>query len=160
MNIKLEQISIDDKPVLRNLMQFCFHDYSEFNKEDVGPYGLFNYKYLDHYWTEPGRFAYFVKIDEKLAGFAMGRQIQSQNGERINLLSEFFILRKYRRKGIGMEAAHQLFAKFTGKWSIGQEAKNLPAQTFWRKVINEYTEGNFTEVQQEKGPVQEFETPR
>lgn len=61
MNIELEQISIDEKPVLRNLMQFCFHDYSEFNKEDVGPYGLFNYKYLDHYWTEPGRFAYFVK---------------------------------------------------------------------------------------------------
>ena len=29
MNIELEQISIDDKPVLRNLMQFCFHDYSE-----------------------------------------------------------------------------------------------------------------------------------
>ncbi len=44
--------------------------------------------------------------------------------------------------------------------SLGQEAENLPAQTFWRKVINEYTEGNFTEVQQEKGPVQEFETPR
>ena len=71
MNIELEHVSIDEKPVLRNLMQLCFYDYSEFNNEDVGPYGLFNYKYLDYYWTEPERFAYFVKIDSKLAGFAL-----------------------------------------------------------------------------------------
>jgi len=158
MNIKLEQISIDEKPILSNLMQLCFHDYSEFNDEDVGPYGLFNYKYLDYYWTEPERFAYFVKIDEKLAGFALGMQNRPETGERINILSEFFILRKYRRKGIGMKVAHQLFAKYPGKWSVVQEADNFPAQAFWRKVIDKYTQGNFTETQGEKGPVQEFES--
>ena len=158
MNIELEDISIDKKPVLRNLMQLCQHDYSEFNEEDVGSYGIFEYKYIDHYWTESERFAYFVKVDKKLAGFALVRRNQSGNGNSINILSEFFILRKFRRKGIGMKVAHLLFAKFQGKWSVIQEEANYPAQSFWRKVINEYTKGNFTEVQGEKGPVQEFES--
>lgn len=159
MNIELAHISIDEKPILRNLMQLCFHDYSEFNNEDVGPYGLFNYKYLDYYWTESDRFAYFVKVEGKLAGFALGMHNRLVDGDNLNILSEFFILRKYRRKGIGMKTAHRLFSKYSGKWSIVQEEDNYPAQTFWRKVINEYTKGNFTESQQEKGPVQEFETP-
>ena len=57
-----------------------------------------------------------------------------------------------------MKVAHLLFAKFQGKWSVIQEEANYPAQSFWRKVINEYTKGNFTEGQGEKGPVQEFES--
>lgn len=136
-----------------------FLRYSEFNQEDIGPYGLFSYKYLDYYWTEPERFAFFVKIDGNLAGFALGRQITRENDELINIVSEFFILRKYRRKGIGMKVAHRLFAKYTGKWSVEQEAGNYPAQAFWVKVIDEYTKGNFTESQTENGPVQEFENP-
>ena len=159
MNIELQRISIDEKPILRNLMQLCFHDYSEFNNEDVGQFGLYDYKYLDHYWTEPERFAYFVKIDGKLAGFAIGMHNWLENGRHINILSEFFILRKYRRKGIGIKVAHQIFDEFPGRWSVGQETDNYPAQAFWRKVIDAYTNGDFTEIQWEKGPAQEFESP-
>ena len=158
MNIELQHVSIDEKPVLHNLMQLCFHDYSEYNNEDVGQFGLYNYKYLDYYWTEPERFAYFVKIDSKLAGFAIGICGLPKNGERVNSLSEFFILRKYRRKGIGIKVAHRLFAKFPGRWLVGQETDNYPAQAFWRKVIDTYTNGNFIEVQWEKGPALEFES--
>ena len=57
-----------------------------------------------------------------------------------------------------MKVAHRLFAEFPGRWSIGQEADNYPAQAFWRKVIDAYTNGNFIEVQWEKGPAQEFES--
>ena len=32
---------------------------------------MHGYSYLDSYWTEEGRWAFFLKVDGKLAGFAM-----------------------------------------------------------------------------------------
>ena len=31
-------------------------------------------------------------------------------------------------------------------WEIAVQAGNMPAQTFWRKVISEYSQGAFQEV--------------
>ena len=40
---------------------------------DVNDDGAYGYRYLDHYWTEEGRYAYFIKVSGKLAGFVMIR---------------------------------------------------------------------------------------
>ena len=93
----VSKASIEEKPILRNLMELCQHDSSEFNGEDVGEHGLFTYRYLDHYWTEPGRFPFIVRVSGKLAGFAFVRAI----GENKHSIAEFFIMRKYRRRGAG-----------------------------------------------------------
>ena len=53
----LEPISFEQKSVLHNPMELCQHDYSEFCGEEVNDHGLFGYRYLDHYWTEPGRYS-------------------------------------------------------------------------------------------------------
>jgi len=52
--IFIELITADeqDKPIVRNLMQNYQYDSSEHTNEDPGRFGLFDYKYLDHYWTE------------------------------------------------------------------------------------------------------------
>lgn len=157
MNIELQPIPLEDKPVLRNLMELCLHDSSEFNGDEVGEHGLFGYNYIDFYWVENGRFPFFVRVDGKLAGFVLVRTLD----ENTRSLAEFFILRKYRRKGIGRIVAHRVFNNFPGKWQIAQEAVNLPAQAFWRAVIGEYTNGRFQEITQAgwHGPIQEFHTP-
>lgn len=49
--------SIKNKPVLRDLLDLCQHDYSEQYHIDVDEHGLFGYKTLDHYWTEPERYS-------------------------------------------------------------------------------------------------------
>ena len=73
MNVDIRKASIEEKFILRNLEELCRHDYSEFNGEDVSDYGLFGYKYLDHYWTEPNRHPFIVRVSGKLVGFALVR---------------------------------------------------------------------------------------
>ena len=75
-------------------------------------------------------------------------------------IAEFFILRKYRRQGIGQIVAHRIFDMFPGKWRVAQEERNFPAQAFWRKVVSRYTNGQFREMQDDnwKGLVLEFRT--
>ncbi|MGH3281079.1 MAG: GNAT family N-acetyltransferase [Trebonia sp.] len=50
-------------------------------------------------------------------------------------IAEFFVMRKYRRRGIGAEAVAQLFERFPGEWTVRQQLSNPAATTFWRKAI-------------------------
>lgn len=136
MKLEIVPAQVEDKPVLRHLLQLCLHDYSEFNGKDVNEHGLFDYPYLDHYWTEPGRYPFLVRVEETLAGFVLVRRLDED--EPLWQMAEFFILRKYRRRGIGREVAHQVFDRFKGRWEVTQEDGNLPAQAFWKQVIGEY----------------------
>lgn len=145
--VSVEPIPVEHKSVLRNLLELCQHDYSEFNGEEISEHGLFGYPYLDHYWTEAGRHPLFVRLAGKLAGFALVRTLAAQDaGEPVCSLAEFFILRKYRRQGVGRRAAILVFDLFPGRWRVGQERGNDPAQLFWHKVIADYTQGQFDEV--------------
>lgn len=166
--IHLSLIAYEDKHILQNLLELCQHDYSEFNGEDVNSYGLFGYRYLDHYWTEEGRYPFFIWYEKRLAGFALVRTLSTDGtGTRAEgfsqpaySMAEFFILRKYRRQGVGQQAARQLFDRFVGRWHVRQEANNQPAQTFWRKLITAYTHGDFTEMREgeRRDPVQIFDS--
>lgn len=160
MNIKLQPASLTDKPVLRNLLELCQHDYSEYNHEDVDEHGLFGYKYLDHYWTEPDRYAFLIQADSKLAGFVLVRAIGPRDVPLTYSIAEFFIMRKYRRQGVGKQVAWSIFDQFPGEWQIYQEPGNLPAQHFWRRIIHEYTQGNYTDENLQTGewdgPCQKF----
>ena len=104
--IELEGVRQMDKSVLRNLLELCHHDYSEFNQADVDEHGLYGYIYLDNYWTEPGRYAFFIKVGGKLAGFVMVRAM----GDNMHTIAEFFVLRKYRHQGVGQIAAQRIFS--------------------------------------------------
>ena len=55
--MELLKVSYEQKTVLRNLMELYQYDMSKYEAEsenDVNEYGLYDYKYLDHYWTEEG----------------------------------------------------------------------------------------------------------
>jgi predicted acetyltransferase len=162
VDIELNYASIDDKSVLRNLMELCQHDYSEYDGADVDEHGLFGYRYLDHYWTEAGRTAFLVIVAGKLAGFALVRTIEAQDKRLTHTVAELFVMRKYRRQGIGRQVAWRLFDLFPGHWSIAQEEGNRPAQSFWRQVIAEYTQGAYTdevlETEEWHGPRQRFQS--
>jgi len=160
MDINIQKAIIQDKSILRNLLELCHHDYSEFNPKDVNEHGLFGYKYLDHYWIESGRYPFLVRVSGKLAGFVLVRDIDFFDNKVTHTVAEFFILRKFRRQGTGQKVAHRIFDMFPGRWRVEQEDVNLPAQAFWRKVIFRYTKGQFKEMEDKnwKGPIQEFNT--
>ena len=77
-------------------------------------------------------------------------------------MAEFFVMRRYRRKGVGAAAATAAFDRFKGPWEIRQRRENVAATAFWRRVIGGYTGGKFDEVHWDNaawtGPVQTFTT--
>ncbi len=71
MNIEITQATLDDKPVLRRMLELLSYELSSFEGTDVNAHGEFGYGYLDHYWREVGRHAFLVRVDGEFAGFAM-----------------------------------------------------------------------------------------
>ena len=158
MNFTLHRASEEYKAVIQNLMQFYIYDFSEYIKYDVEDNGLFApYPHLDDYWKETSnKFPYIIKKDDKYVGFVLVRFIETQ--ERMYLsIAEFFILKKYRRTGIGKAIAVMVFDLHKGLWEVFQKESNKPAQIFWKKVIEEYTKGQYRERSEDGKRIQNFE---
>ncbi len=154
MDVELQAVAPGEKEVLRRLMQLYLHDFSEFTGEDVDARGEYAYRYFDHYFRlEEGesRHALFIRAGGRLAGFALVRQVGGQNS-----MAEFFVMRKYRRSGVGTAAAREVFARFPGEWKVAELAANVPAQAFWRKVIAGVSAGAYSEEVDARGVVQRF----
>jgi predicted acetyltransferase len=66
-------------------------------------------------------------------------------------MDQFFVLKKYRRQGVGQLLATSALAALPGRWEVGQVPQNLAAQAFWRRVIGEYTAGRFREHEVREG---------
>ncbi|MDP2671934.1 MAG: GNAT family N-acetyltransferase [Candidatus Daviesbacteria bacterium] len=160
MKIELVSVTEKEKHILANLLELYEYDFSEFSNSDLDENGRYGYKYLDSYWQEENRHPFFIKVDDKLAGFVLVNK-HTYLSDDANAIAEFFILKKYRRGGIGSTAAKQIFDMFPGKWEVTQTNQNKDAQEFWKKVINEYTNGNYKEIvldnEKWKGPVLTFD---
>jgi predicted acetyltransferase len=149
MDVQLVPVELEHKSVLRQLLELYAYDFSEYDDADVNEHGLYGYKYLDHYWTEPDRHPFFIVVDGHLAGLVLvysARYVVQEPGAKS--IAEFFVMRKYRRKGVGRAAATQAFAMFPGQWEVLQYGGNAPSYRFWEKVIDAYTGGRY-----DKGPV-------
>lgn len=146
LNITVIPAQVAERPILRNLLELYQYDFSEFDGSDLEPSGLYDYPYLDHYWVEAGRTPFLVRLDSQLAGFALVARYNYLTGQKDAwVLAEFFIMRKYRRQGVGEYVARYIFSQFPGEWQVAQIPENMPATAFWRKVISRYTHGRFTE---------------
>lgn len=54
-------------------------------------------------------------------------------------IAEFFILKKYRREGIGKAIAAEIFSRHKGPWEVHQIENNTGAQSFLKR-FNELTD--------------------
>lgn len=159
--VTLHQVEYEQKSTLRNLLELYKYDFSEYDPEDVNENGLYEYMYLDHYWTEEGRYPFFIRVNGKLAGLALVRKLGTDDDKRtVYSMAEFFVMKKYRQSGVGKYAATALFDQFQGNWKVGQIDENVPSQHFWRKVIGAYTNDNYEEIRENgwDGPIQCFST--
>ncbi|MEP7141216.1 MAG: GNAT family N-acetyltransferase [Ferruginibacter sp.] len=158
MNFKLIPATSEYKEVMKNLMQFYMYDFSEYIKSDVESEGLFGaYPNLEDYWKkENHRFPYFIKEDERYIGFVLVRLIKTEERSYFSI-AEFFIMKKYRRKGIGKAAAGEVFNLHRGQWEVYQKESNQPARVFWNRVIDKYTRGQYGERLENGRSIQDFE---
>ncbi|HEY3288734.1 MAG TPA: GNAT family N-acetyltransferase [Anaerolineae bacterium] len=183
MNIEITRAQQQDTPVLRQLYELYCHDFSEFMPSDVNATGMFtDDQFLTGYWREPNWSAYLIRCDDHLAGFAwvlkttlfppagLGESKAARKtladagllaGTHI-LMEEFFVMRHYRRRGVGEHVARYLFDHMPGVWEVSEIDANTPAQAFWRRIIDRYTGGAYTEVRFTSsawsGPVQVFKS--
>lgn len=155
--IELLSAKHEQLETLRNLMQLYLYDFSVYRcdepDEKIGEDGYYHLDYdLARYFNNPGFRAYLAQVDRKLAGFVLvsSRVHYHDTGWNID---EFFVLRCYRRQGVGRFLAHKTFDTYRGYWEITQIPNNLPAQAFWRRVIDDYSGGRYQEIIGEYGKV-------
>ena len=158
-DFEVRQARADEQHVVANLMELYLHDLSEFWDHDVDAQGRFGYA-LDGYWRLPTHAAFVFRVNGQYAGFALVNDDVCRAGNE-RWMAQFFVLRKYRRRGVASVAARAIFDALPGKWEVGQVPANLPAQAFWRKLIGAYTQGRFTEAEGDQeawdGPLQWFD---
>ena len=144
MKIELSPVQKEEKEILRNLLEKYLYEFSQYDGAEINELGLYGYDYLDCYWTEENRWAFFICSDGKLAGFAMVNDYPEASGVKTDYaMAEFFVLMKYRRHGVGKHAAFALFDRFPGSWQLKRHPKNTAGVLFWDRIISEYTHGDF-----------------
>lgn len=148
MIIEIHRVHLEDAPILRHLIELYLYDLSEAEGTDVDERGLFGYSRLDQYWGEPERHPFVVRVGGRIAGFVLVRELEPTDGstsEPLHQIAEMFVLRRYRRRGVGRAVARRVFDMFCGRWEVRQHEANAPAQAFWRSVIGEYARGRHEE---------------
>jgi predicted acetyltransferase len=143
MEISIIQVPVNEKEILRNLMEKYLYEFTQYDNLGVNNLGLCGYDYIDQYWTEENRFAYFIRVDGWLAGFMMVNDVKEINVDTNYSMAEFFVIYKYRKSGVGTYAVNYALNKFKGKWQIRYHPKNITSKNFWNKIVNEYTNGKY-----------------
>src|SRR6185312_7487106 len=161
--VSLAAVTEASRPALAHLFQLYAYDWSELLPLDVQSNGLFPDELFAKYATEdPERHAFLVYAADRLSGFAIVAERSRLTSEAgVCDMVEFFVLRRYRRRGLGRAAAVATFNRFPERrWEVRQRDGNAAATAFWRKVIDTYTAGNYREVRWNDaawlGPVQSF----
>ena len=121
-------------PLVRRLIQLYIYDLGgdRWGVEADGTFGSPGWH--RRFWRRDHGHHFVVRLDGRPAGFALVRERAHFAGAGVREISEFFVLRKYRRRGVGTRAARALFARFPGRWEVAVLTWN-PAQRFWRGVI-------------------------
>jgi len=164
MQITLLPAAASGQPALANLMQLYHYDLSEVNGADVDEYGRFGSARLDAYWIEADCHPFLIRSDGQLAGFALvHRQSRLHNSFDGYSIADFFVMRRYRRQGVGRTAAILLFDRFPGPWEVSSSADNVPGHVFLRGVVDHYTGGHYSETWLQtplwRGPIESFVVP-
>ncbi len=142
MQIELVRAAPEQESILANLLELYAHDFSEFHPLELGADGRFGYKHLPLYWNDPDRYPFLIKVDGRLAGLALvKRGSEVSDRKAVWDVGEFFVVRAYRRKGIGMKVAHEMWRRFPGPWEVRVMQSNRPALHFWERAITNFNNG-------------------
>jgi predicted acetyltransferase len=139
-DIELVCASPEQQAILVNLLELYAHDFREFHEIPLGDDGRFHYPDLPLYWSEPNRHPILVKIDDRWAGFALVRKGSRVSGNQNGWdMAEFFVLREYRRRGLGTRFTHEVWRRFPGAWEVRVLQANASAHQFWQQAIGAFT---------------------
>lgn len=96
---------------------------------------------LDPYFLKDDHYPYLIMVDNEIAGFFLIRKYP-YDSSYIDV-GQFFILRKFKGKGVGISALKIGRELYPGKWLIRVLENNSGAREFWLKAIEKTNPGNF-----------------
>lgn len=140
-----------DVPIVRRLVQLYVYDLvgARWGVEADGSYAP--PRWHRRFWRRDGRHRFLVRVNGRPAGFALIREIAPGHGGPAHEISEFFVLRTHRRRGVGARVARALFNRFPGRWELSVLTWNRGALSFWRRVIRGAARGRVESIQRAQG---------
>jgi predicted acetyltransferase len=139
--IRVERASTAERALIEGMSRFYIYDFSEMESagsdemdfDQRGDFGVL--PYLPEYWTESGRHALLIRLGDKPVGFALINTHSHRGGSIERNMGEFFVARKYRRRGVAAEAVGQILALYPGRWEVAVVERNIAAKAFWPRAI-------------------------
>ncbi|MCI0913899.1 GNAT family N-acetyltransferase [Pseudomonas putida] len=133
--IELLTTTPDQADLIRNLYQFYAYESSDWEQEDVEVDGRFyiHEEHLQRYWLADGWSANLVLVDGFIAGFVLVERSELP-GIDASELADLFILKRYRRQGIGRAVALQVLSG-AGDWLLRCYAPDPIAVAFCKAVV-------------------------
>ncbi len=68
------------------------------------------------------------------------------NQSDVFVIAEFFILKYFRKLGVGIKAAEEIVNRFPGRWEVSQTERNVGAQKFWLNFVTHLKGSDFKKV--------------
>lgn len=147
--LALRRCETRDRPALARMLELYQYELSDIWDQDLDANGEFGYD-LESFWRSPTCHAFIATVAGRYAGFAtVDRRVKI--GPEGWWMDQFFVLKKYRRAGVGAALAAHVFEALPGDWEVGQMLSNAPAQVFWRRLIAARCGGRYAEQWIEQG---------
>jgi len=117
---------------------------AEWFEIDTQPDGSYTYD-TSSIW-ENGYDAYLAKVGDSIVGFALvGSAVEWLGDIGAHDVHEFFVMRGFRRGGVGQRMATVLWDERPGNWLVRVLEANAPAVLFWRIAISTHSHGSYEE---------------
>ena len=160
MNVETALFPSETAHVFQNLYPLYLYDLSQFDGALPNEHGVLEptpVRTLQEQmqgqqgWLEKPHslFPFLIRVDGVPAGFILIATHPHIPKQIDYLVHECFLIHAFRGKGIGEQAATQVFDRFRGKWEVYAMPANPRAQGFWRKTMAGYTGDAY---QEERGP--------
>jgi predicted acetyltransferase len=135
--VELIQTGPEEAELIRNLYQYYAYESSDWEQEDVEGDGRFyiHDEHLARYWQDPQWSANLLLVDGFIAGFLLIEGSELPGIDAVEL-ADLFILKRYRRKGIGRAIATQVLCSGTANWLVRFYDQDEVSQAFWRTVLD------------------------
>lgn len=138
--IQITPASIQQQAVIAQLYELYTYEMTDLADFDINDDGYYRYQELPLFWSTPNRYPYLILVDNKLAGFALIQQGSPiDDAPDVWDIAEFFIMRKFRKKGIGQFVAKSVWEAHPGLWQIRVWENNLVAHQFWNNIVKNFT---------------------
>lgn len=133
----------DIEPLRPLFERYMWHMRQYVEIEDVESWLASANEYFNLYQVEPERKVYILTGENTITGFALVNRVCRFNSTG-NAIAEFYIAPEEQNKGHGRNLAEFAFAQQSGMWEVCVAANNLIAYRFWKSVISELTDDQYT----------------